>query len=222
MRDRPMPDKPLRDLDAWVAFLGEATPPVLGRTARELAALRERQERITGRDVAAVVLRDPLMTLKVLAYIESSRSSRQITDITTIDRAVMMIGVAPFFEHFQELALVENALAGQPRAMVGLFKVMARAKQAALYARDWATFRHDINVEEIRVAALLHDAAEILMWCFAPVRMMEVRAIQEAERGMRSWVAQQRVLGVALHDLQLTLAKTWHLPALLQTLMDGG
>ena len=46
------------------------------------------------------------------------------TDITTIDRAVMMIGVTPFFAKFENLPLVEDSLKDQPQALIGLLRVM--------------------------------------------------------------------------------------------------
>jgi HD-like signal output (HDOD) protein len=160
------------------------------------------------------------MTLRVLAYLEANRRKSQITDITTIDRAVMMIGVSPFFAKFDNLPLVEELLKNQPQALIGLLHVIARARQASHFARDWATLRHDLDIEEITVATLLHDTAEILLWCFAPALMLEIRARQRAQPGLRSATAQQAVLGITTAELQLALVRAWHLPQLLQNLID--
>lgn len=212
--------KPLPSLAAWVSYLSQAEIPVLKRTVRELARLREDEDKITGRQLAAVILHDPLMTLRVLAHIEAHRRRSQTADITTIDHAVMMLGITPFFARFAELPQVEDRLQGEPQALLGLLRVIARARQASLFARDWAVLRHDLDVEEVTVAALLHDTAEILLWCFAPTLMLAVRARQKAQPGLRSATAQSEVLGITLHELQLALASAWRLPALLQTLMD--
>jgi HD-like signal output (HDOD) protein len=77
-----------------------------------------------------------------------------------------------------------------------------------------------MNVEEVALAALLHDLAEILLWCFAPRLALEIRAQQRADPTLRSAVAQNRVLGFRTSDLQLALCDAWHLPELLKTLMD--
>ncbi len=215
-----MLQRPLPSIESWVSYLNQADLPVLKRTARELARLRENEENVNGRHIAAVILHDPLMTLRVLAHIETNRRHTQTADITTIDHAVMMIGVTPFFQKFESLPLLEDQLAEHPQAMVGLFRVIARARQASLYARDWAALRHDLDADEITAAALLHDTAEILIWCFAPTLMISIRAMQQENPGMRSADAQQAVLGIHLLDLQLALARAWHLPQLLQQLMD--
>lgn len=212
--------RPLPSLESWVNYFSQTDIPVLKRTARELSRLRENEENVTGRQVATTILHDPLMTLRVLAYIEAARRKSQTADITTIDRAVMMIGITPFFTRFESLPLVEVSLKEYPQALLGLLRVISRARQASLYARDWAILRHDLDIEEITVAALLHDTAEILLWCFAPALMLNIRDQQMENPGLRSAAAQQAVLGIRATELQLALARAWHLPELLQSLMD--
>ncbi len=215
-----MVHQPLPSLDFWVSTLSQAVIPVLKRTARDVARLRADEDRLTGRQVAAAILHDPLMTLHILAYIEATRRESQTADITTLERAVMMIGITPFFEKFSELPVVEDHLKAYPQALIGLLQVIARAQQASLLARDWAVVRHDLDIEEITVAALLHDSAEILLWCFAPKLMMDLRALQAHQPTLRSAIAQKEVIGFTVSDLQLALARAWHLPDLLQTLMN--
>jgi HD-like signal output (HDOD) protein len=79
-----------------------------------------------------------------------------------------------------------------------------------------------MHFEEVRIAALLHDMAEMLMWCFAPQDMLKIRAIQQKDKALRSRAVQEQVLGFALSDLQQALIKEWSLPQLLLTLMDDG
>lgn len=217
-----MIERPLPSLESWVSYLSQAAIPVLKRTARELERLRENEENVTGRQLAGAILHDPLMTLRVLAYIEAHRRKSQTADITTIDHAIMMIGITPFFAKFENLPLVEDRLKDLPQALLGLLRVIARARQSSLFARDWAVLRHDLDVEEVTVAALLHDTAEILLWCFAPALMLAIRARQAETPGLRSAAAQEAVLGIRIGDLQLALARAWRLPELLQALMDDG
>ncbi len=99
-------------------------------------------------------------------------------------------------------------------------RVIARARQASIFARDWAVLRHDLDVDEVTIAALLHDSAEILLWCFAPTLMLNLRARQAEDRTLRSAAAQEAVLGIRGTELQLALAKAWRLPELLLSLMD--
>jgi HD-like signal output (HDOD) protein len=206
--------------ESYIAYFTGREIPALRRTMRALAELREHEDRISGRSLAAEVLRDPLLALRVLVYLEAHRHHKQNHDITTIDRAIMMMGTRPFFERFGQLPTIEKALTEHPKALIGLLRVIGRAQHAAQWARDFARIRHDIDIDEVTVAALLHEAAEILFWSFAPELMQKVEQLKKDQPGLRSIVAQQTVLGVAIRDVQLALVEAWRLPELLVTLMD--
>lgn len=208
------------DLAGWVAYFSQASIPVLRHTKQQLAELRANANKCNARAISSVILHDPMLTLRVLAYIEAKRGASRITDITTIERALMMVGMEPFFNDFQDLPLVEDHLRGHPRALLGLLKVIGRARKAMYWARDWAIYRHDLDVDEINVAALLYDFAEILMWCFAPGLALRVADRQKADRSLRSIHVQTEIFGVALYQIKLALAQSWNLPRLLITLMD--
>ena len=211
---------PLQDLETWLLFFSGADLPVLRHTARKLDEMREKIDRVNGRDIASVVLHDPLMTVKVLAYIQPFAGKSLRSEITTIASAVMMVGVEPFFEKFKDLITVEHMLKTEPQAMLGTLQLIRRVQRAAHYAREWAMWRQDINVEEVTIATLLHDLTEILLWCFAPKLASDIRDLQKNDRSLRSTVAQEQVLGIQLIDLQLALCRAWHLPQLLSNLMD--
>jgi len=201
-------------------LLGTVEIPVLQRTIEELAHLRQDEERIIPRDISRVLLRDPLFTLRVLIYLQSRRRPTQVTDITTVEHALMMLGVTPFFQHFASLPSVENVLAEYPLAQAGLMDVMSRAHCAALYAHDWAVLRHDIKAEEVAIAALLHDLAEMLLWCFAPELALQILNMLRADKTLRTRDAQQAVLGFKVLELQNALMLEWKLAIMLQALMD--
>ncbi len=216
-----MIEQPFPGLAAWLAYFREATLPVLRHTVQELERMREDAENVNGRALSATILRDPMMTLRVLGYIESNRRARQTTDITTIERAIMMIGTAPFFRDFQDLPQIEDQLKAHPQALLGLLKVIHRARRAAQWARDWAIVRHDLDVDEITLAALLHDMVELLMWCFAPAIAIRAREMQMAHPNRRSALIQTEVYGVPLYEIKMALTEVWHLPRLLTQLMDN-
>ena len=207
-------------MDQWVGMLSEARLPVLARTAAELDILRSDEERVTPKRIAEVVLHDPIMTVQVLQYLQKNRSQRRSADITTIAHALMMLGVAPFFTHFSTHDSIEARLAGDDAARQGVLGVISRARHAAQYAYDWARVRHDVDPEEIMVAALLHDMAEILVWCYAPSLALEIGERLRRDRTLRSVNVQHDVLGFRLIDLQLELVKAWQLPDLLRALMN--
>ena len=163
-----MIEQPLQTLEAWVTYFNSVEIPILRQTRRRLEEARQNIDRITGRDIAAIVLQDPLLTIRVLAFIQPFRGKHLQSDITTIANAVMMLGVEPFFRRFEEPQTVEEVLRDEPQALLGVLHVIRRVQRASRYAHDWAFERHDWNVEEVALAALLHDLAEILLCVSRP------------------------------------------------------
>lgn len=209
-----------RSIESWLLLLSEKEIPVMRQTARGLAEAYQRVDTITGRGIAAIVLHDPLMTVRILRFTVRHHAKRQLKEISTVEHAVMMLGIEPFFKYFENLDIVEDHLQSYPQALLGLIHTIRRAQRAAYYATDWAASRRDLNVEEISVAALLHEMAETLMWCFAPEQMLQIQTMQQADPALRSADAQQAVFGFHLIDLQLALCKQWELPELLLQLID--
>lgn len=216
-----MVTQPLQDIEAWVVLFSDNRLPVLRHTQRLIDALREDLDKVSARDLSHAILQDPLMSVRTLAYIQPIRGRHLQHDITTIASAIMMSGIEPFFNRFVELPTVENMLKDEPaQAKLGVMQVIRRAQRAAEYANEWAFWRHDINAEEVRLAALLHDLSEILVWCFAPKLALQIRELRVQSPTMRSAAAQQQVLGFTLLELQQALCRVWHLPELLKQLMD--
>ena len=160
------------------------------------------------------------MAIRVLAYIQTVSGKHLRSDITNIGNAIMMIGIEPFFNKMDTSLSIEAMLKNEPQALLGVLQVIRRAQRASHYAHDWAFERHDMNIDEVALAALLHDLPEILLWCFAPKLAIEIRDRQHADKSLRSATAQEQVLGIRLSDLQLALCTVWHLPELLNTLLD--
>jgi HD-like signal output (HDOD) protein len=215
-----MLNQPLQDLEAWVIFFSNAEMPVIRQTARRLEEARLNIDSISGRDIANIVLQDPLMAVRILAYIQPLSGKHLRSDITNIANAVMMMGIEPFFNSLGQPLTIEAMLHDEPQAMLGVLQVVRRLQRASKYAHDWAFERHDTNIEEVTLAALLHGLAEILLWCFAPKLAIEIRNRQLADKTLRSAIAQEQVLGIRLFDLQLALCNAWHLPELLKILVD--
>lgn len=215
-----MIDSPYDNPNAWALYFAEAELPVLRRSVQDLQSLFDEAETANARIIANTVMQDPLLTLRVLQYIEKNRGRRQVTDITTIERALVMIGTGPFFRDFRNLPSVEDHLQNHPKAMLGLLKVITRARKATAWAHDWAVMRHDLDTDEITLAALLRYISEMLMWCFAPKLALAAREMQERDHHLRSSAVQEHVYHIKLDDLQIELAHQWHLPELLTTLMD--
>ena len=212
--------RPLPDLAAWTAHFAHADLPVLASSAEALEALRANEDAVDANVIGEMVATDPLMTLRVLAYAAAHRSPRLVTDPETVTAAVVLMGITPFFNAFGPQPTVEERLRDQPEALAGLHEVLARAHRAANFAIGFAVHRMDPDAPMIHLAALLHDFAELLLWCHAPALALAVQALQRADPALRSSAAQRAVLNIELADLQQALMRAWRLPELLTRISD--
>jgi len=211
--------QPQDGLAKWVQMLADMEVPVLAHGMLLLRKLSLNADE-SPQDIADVVLHDPLLAVNVLRYVQEHRGRRRSTDITTVTHAVMMLGISPFHEKFTDLPTAEVTLAGRAGAFDGLRTVIKRARFAALCAREWARLRKDVDPEEVMVAALLHDLAEMLLWCHAPAKMAAVAGLLLENPAVSPDAAQQAMVGFPLSELQSGLINAWQMPVLLRMLAD--
>lgn len=192
--------------------------PVLAETAEALEQMRATEDDVDAHGLGELIATDPLMTLKVLAHaneLKRGRSAGLMADPETVTAALVLMGITPFFRDFGPQPTLEAVLADHEEAQLGLSRVMQRAERASRFALGFAAHRADPDAAVIHSAALLHDFAEMLLWVHAPDLALQVAALQDADRSLRSAVAQRQVLGVTLTELEQALMKRWHLPELL-------
>lgn len=207
-------------IERWIEVISAANLPVLGQTLRQLSKLRANEENVRPRDLSQVVLHDPLMALRVLRFLKNRHSAHAMSEITTVEHAIMMLGVSPFFRSFSDLRSLDADLGSKKVPMQGLIAVVGRARHAALHAREWARLRNDIQSDEVVIATLLHDMAEMLLWYFAPSQAESIETRLAGDSTLRSLDVQRGVLGFGLNELQVALAAAWGLPSLITSLMD--
>ncbi|MDR7335480.1 HDOD domain-containing protein [Roseateles asaccharophilus] len=206
---------PLPTLDAWVQAFARAEIPVLAETAEALELMRATEDDVDAHGLGELIATDPLMTLKVMAHASELRRGRLMADPETVTAALVLMGITPFFRTFGPQPTLDAVLADHDEALLGLSRVMQRAERASRYALGFAAHRADPDAAVIHSAALLHDFAEMLLWVHAPALALQIAALQDADRHLRSAAAQRQVLGIELADLEQALMKHWHLPELL-------
>ena len=208
------------DIAQWVTFFKTAEIPVLKQTAREIARLKADEDNASPRAITLAVLNDPMMVFKVLSYAQQHRGKNQLQDLVQVEQALLMMGTTAFFNKIPPQPLVEDALNNQLTGLTHLLKLIRRAHRAAHYAAEWAAHLMDLHAEELRVAALLSDLSEMLMWSFAADKMNTIYKMQQADKTLRSQEVQEQVLGFKLKDLQKQIVTVFQLPPLLSQLME--
>jgi HD-like signal output (HDOD) protein len=213
--------EPLHDLAQWTRYFRDAEIPVLAATSAALEALRLVEDDVDASMLTDVIQRDPLMTIKLMAHVASKRRSTDITETETVTSSLVMMGISPFFRNFGLQPTVEDRLQDQPLALQGLQELLHRSERAGHFALGFAVHRGDPDAGVIQQAAVLHEFAEMLMWCHAPALELKMREAQRLDPALRTANIQRSVLGIELDDLGQALMRLWHLPELLVRISDG-
>ena len=207
------------DLHGWAQFLGETTLPILTSTQNSLSEMKLTDDTLLPSELSVAILRDPLFTVSILRHLQKHRNKLRTVDITTIEHALMMLGVEPFFRQFGQAPTISELMVGKQIAVEAILKVARRSYVASRLAQDWAAKSMDIESEEIQVASLIHDVAEMLLWIRAPGHAFMIRKIMAEDPSIRSLDAQHKVIGVSLVDVEIEICHAWGLPELLIQLL---
>jgi len=205
-------------LNAWLDRIRDQELPIFGRTAEQIRELTDNDKAAVSQ-LADAILRDPGMTAKLLRIANSVIFNTSGIPITTVSRAVVMLGFDMVRQVALSVAFVDAFLHGQVRERV--LREMARAIHAAVQARWLAARRHDAQPEEVFIAALLYRFGEMAFWCFAGAAGDE---LDEALRLDPQFPGdlEQSVLGFRLHQLTAALTRDWRVSPLLQSVLKGG
>ncbi len=209
-----------RSVSSWINTLSQIDIPILASTREHITKLRSNMECIDLRDLAFIIRHDPLLSLKMLKHQALRRSHQQTTDITSIEKVLLMIGVKEFFEIIRDCTILEEELSKNADILQTCLKTCARAYYAAQLAETMSKFRRDIDPKEIITAALLHETAEILLWLAAPGLMLKIRDTLKNNPEIRSKTTQKEVLGCTVNELQQELITHWHLPKIMLHLIN--
>jgi len=213
----PNDDEKTTSLDAWVARIRDQEMPIFGLTAERIRALTD-SEKSAVAELAEAILHDPGMTAKLLRIANSVIFNVSGWQITTVSRAIIMLGFNMVRQIALTVAFVDTLLHGPLRERV--LREMARAFHAAAQARWLAIKRHDAQPEEVFIAALLYRFGELAFWCFSG-EMGD--ALDQALRvqPQNSGAVEEKLLGFRLSHLTLALIGDWHVSPLLQLVLRG-
>lgn len=198
-------------LNNWLERLLSRPLPLLDTTRVELNDLISRSQ-LSMNQYAQPILHDPGFCVQVLKKTNAQRLQAGRQPLTTISNAMSHLGQGQLNEQISQAQSMTD-LAMDAIHQQGYLRYVAQACHAAYQARDWAQARHTIEPEEMQLASLLQNIAELGLWCLGDNTMPEIehRAYGKKQDFEK---AAFEVLGCSLRDLSAALAEVWHLPEL--------
>ena len=198
-------------LDEWVRRVSEEEMPIFGHTVQQVVSVAE-DENAPIAELARVILQDASMTARVLKLANSVYYNPHTQQISTISRAVVVLGFTTVRSMCLSIALVDSFVQGAPRDR--LTRELARAIHAAVQARTVALVRGDESPEEVFIATLLYHLGDLAFWCFSGEVGDRLDTLLR-QPGITPEQAEMEVLGFPLRQLTASLVKEWRINDLL-------
>jgi eukaryotic-like serine/threonine-protein kinase len=159
--------------------------------------------------VSNAILKDISLTNKVLRVVNSAYYNRGYSKISTISRAVIMLGINPvkslavsllLFEHLQNKSQAQQLMED---AVTSLF--------SALMAHDIAGKQQIKQREEAFLCALLQQLGKLLVRFYLHEESLAIDQ-QIQQHNMEENTAAIKVLGTSYHKLGMAVTKEWGFP----------
>jgi len=206
-----------RSLGEWVEMLSERGMPAFARTVEQISGVAGDRES-SAAELAAVVLQDAAMTARLLRIANSPLYNLTGKHISTVSRAVVMLGFNTVRSLCLSIAVVESVAEGAHKER--LAADMARCFHAAVQARAFAEQRKDPAPEEVFIATLLRQLGQLAFWSYGSAAAERLDAELEVP-GTDADAAARALLGFDLSELSLGLSRQWKLGDLLIHALEG-
>lgn len=208
-------------LEHWVRQLNDREMPAFARTT-DLITHATHSSETSATQLAKEILQDPTMTVRVLKMANNIFHNPKQRVISTVNRAIVILGFDTVRSICLSLAIVDNMLSATNKQ--NLLRELARSFHAATQARTLAIKRKDPSPEEVYIATLLYHLGRVVFWCFADRFDKNLSKAMDAslkKPGYSAEQAEQEVLGFTLQELSASLNREWHLNPLLEKALDG-
>lgn len=203
---------PAKNLNEWVALICEHEMPVFDTTVRKVIAFTS-DDLAPISALASVILCDASLTARVLKLANSIFYNPHGVGISTVTRAIVVLGFNVVRDICLAVRLIEELVKGAAKERLG--RELAQAMHAATQARALAEMSNEKTAEEVFIATLLSRIGEMAFWCYSGTVGEQLEHLLN-QPGMSPERAQEKVLGFHLSQLSRQLIKEWRLTELLQ------
>jgi serine/threonine protein kinase len=155
------------------------------------------------------ILRDPALTSKLIKLVNSPAYARCGGTVSTISRAVAILGYDGVRGAALSLMLLEHL--GNKAQAAALRAEIVASYFSGVVARELASAAGVRNVEEAAVCSMFHGLGRMLAVFYLPEEAGEIRLRVES-RGETEAAAATEVLGITYAELGVAVARYWNFP----------
>ncbi|WP_374334664.1 HDOD domain-containing protein [Leeia sp.] len=213
------PPDTLKAAEPYLTAWQPANLPMLQVTQDALRSAQVSTSASSPGALAAIVARDPFLTLQVLSYVNTIPRGSFASDITSLEHALMLLGVEQFYDRFSRRPVLERLLDKDPARLRLLQGRLSQCLLAGQLAREVARVRLDSKAEEVFLGALLHDVIEPLLLLTHPQRVAPIHWHSHANLMLSDPALQQQLLGLSYQALLQHYVGQIGMPYLLAGLM---
>lgn len=209
--------KEIRGLSAWMKVISTLNLPSLNTVVSALCELTNDVDS-SAEQFTQLVLRDADLTSQVLKVANSVQYNRSLKPIKTVSRAIIQIGHLDLKNIALASTLIDGFLKAGPRKR--LIESLARSFHSAVQARAIAQYHQQQDHEEVFIAALLLNIAELALLSTGREQVERFIRARNKDPDNENAIAREH-LGVGLRPLGKALSQHWGLGGLVQKAIEG-
>ena len=180
-------------------------------TMQYIATITEaaRRANASAHTIAEAILKDFALTNRILRMVNSPFYNGARRSITTISRAVVVLGVNAVLDVAAGLSIFEHF---HNRCDVPQLKVQTlQALMTAFHAREIANQAGYRNVEEAFICGMMHHLGRLVVAFYFPEEYFAIE--QLARQGLcDEATASRRVMRITYGELGEVIGRSWHFP----------
>lgn len=197
----------LQRMDASPGFAG------LGASVKIISSLGEDNDG-NPREVTNAILRDAALTAKLLRIANSSRNARGGRNISTIDQALVILGLNTVKSVALSLSLL-NSLSNKPQSKQLHAEIVSAYFCGCLAYEITRLYAPRFNAQEAQVCGLMQNLGRMMGTYYLYDEIERSRALQ-IEENITEDEAVLKSLGKSFADMGAAIAAHWCLPDVLQ------
>jgi len=183
--------------------------PALSHHIMEINKKTASFDQTSAADLANVILKDYGLTSKLLKLVNSTFYRRSSTRISTVSRAVTLLGFEQVRTAALSLMLMEHVRNGQQRE--DLKDEVITGFLNGVIGKDMAEKIRFKEPEEAFICAMFHNLGHLLTIYYFPEEYAEIKNLIE-RKGASEDTATNSVLGLSYDDLGQGISQAWQFP----------